>query len=200
MTFVTTEYGGRREEEGRGVHGAEGGEQVSSHPHHEILDKKFSERRERRKGHEGVTKSSKFTTVWMDGAEEGAGGAGEQCELGIPKLELYSPVRPSFEFKSSKKFPRASYSYPAFHGLSIRTVFKSASSQFASVALGMRQLSARAEMFPRRTHKISFLDGTYVVADSATTERERETWMIWRNYSPFCGGAVVAAAATVSEK
>ena len=55
-------------------------------------------------------------------------------------------------------------------------------------------------MFPRRTHKISFFDGTYVVADSATTERERETWMIWRNYSPFCGGAVVAAAATVSEK
>ena len=70
---------------------------------------------------EGVAKSTKFTTVRMEDGRGRASGT-----RGIPKSELYSAAvrvrvrRPSFQFKSSKKFPRASYSSPAF-----RTVFKS---------------------------------------------------------------------------
>ena len=67
----------------------EEGDQVSSHPHHEILDKKFSEREETR-GHEGVAKSTKFTTVRME--EKGA------AREAFPSRNYTAPSRPPSVF------------------------------------------------------------------------------------------------------
>ena len=93
MTFVTTEYGGTDVKE-------ESAEREEATKFPPILITRYwikSSRREReeRRGHEGVAKSTKFTTVRMEG-----GRASERCarhsQVGIIQRR---PVRhPSFQF------------------------------------------------------------------------------------------------------
>ena len=119
--------------------------------------------REERRGHEGVAKSTKFTTVRME--EDGADGRARHSPVGIIQRRPVS--RPSFQFKSSKKFPRASYSSPAF-----RTVFKSTTKRQDRKDI-REEKHSRSHICYRGFGEIG------------------ERGMIWRrrnHYSPFCGG------------